>query len=171
MTVPSSHTPGQSGFSLIETLIVIVLISTVVLTFAVGLQTSVISDGKTNREQRLNLALTSLTEGFRRVTVPDDIWNCVDSFAEPTIEEAYLALYNSLPAGERKGTDAVTSFAVTDVAYWQPGSFDVPGATVPGHFDSTCEPSAGAVRLQVQVRLSDSKLTGEVVMRNPESAQ
>lgn len=160
---------SQQGFSLIEALVVIFLISTVVLTFAVGLQASVTSDGKTNREQRLNLALTSFAEGLRRVTVPDSYWNCVNSYAEPTLEDAYMALYNSLSAADRAGTDAVDSAAVTGVSFWQPGDFSVPASTVPGTFGSTCVPGAGAVKLKIQVGLGDNVLVGEIVKRNPES--
>lgn len=160
----------QAGVSLIETLIVIVLVSLVVLVFAAGLQTSVTTDGQTSRQQRLNLALTSFAEGLRRVTVPTDYWQCIDSFAEPTVEEAFLALYNSLPADDREATDAVTSIEITDVSYWQPGDYSVAGDPEGGSWGSTCVPGAGAVRLGMRVTLRDQTLTGEVVKREPESA-
>lgn len=160
----------QAGVSLIETLIVIVLVSAVVLVFALGLQTSVTTDGQSSRTQRMNVALSSFGEGLRRITVPGDYWQCVDSFAEPTIEEAFLALYNSLPADDREATDAMSSIEITDVQYWQPGDYSVAGDPEGGAWGDTCVAGGGAVKLSMRVNLSDESLTGEVVKREPESA-
>lgn len=161
---------GQAGVSLVETLIVIALVSAVVLIFALGLQTSVTADGQTLRAQRMNLALSSFGEGLRRVTVPTDYWQCIDSFAEPTVEEAFLALYNSLPADDREATDAVDSIEVADVQYWQPGDYSTPGDPEGGSWGDNCVPGAGAVKLSMTVTLGGDSLSGEVVRREPESA-
>lgn len=164
----SRHLRGQAGVSLVETLVVLALVSAVVLVFALGLQTVVNLDGRTNRQQRNNLAVSSVTEALRRndvsyqVCCPDS--QVCDFGGAATLADRYEErALDKLAAGDGD----VPEFQVTEVAYWRAGDFTTPSSTVGGQFQSTCIPDAAALRLTVEVSLGGDVLTGEVVKRKP----
>jgi prepilin-type N-terminal cleavage/methylation domain-containing protein len=159
---------NQSGVSLVEMLVVLALVSGIVLVLALGLQTVVTTDGRTNRKQRNNLALTSVTEALRRNDVSYQVC-CPDSEICNFDGAASLADRYEERALDKLGDgDAeIPDFQVTEVAYWQAGDFATPPSTEGGKFSTTCIPDATALRLSVEVSLSGETLRGQVVKRKP----
>lgn len=61
---PSSRARGQGGFTLLETVVALIVVSIAILTIAYGLLTSVNIDNNSNLQQRTNLALTTFIENL-----------------------------------------------------------------------------------------------------------
>lgn len=155
---------SQAGVSLLEALVVIVLVSFVVLTFAYGLQTAVTTDGRTNRQQRMNLALTSLSETLRQA---DWIVPCPasgDFKGESTLAAGYVT---EIPDTVKATNFGVSGFEVTGVDYWEPGDFSNPADPKGGEFGSTCDANTSAVRIRFGVSLGGDSMSGELVKRDP----
>lgn len=143
---------SQAGVSLLEALIVVLLASVVVLTIAYGLQVSVTTDGQTNRQQRMNLALSTLTDGLRQIQGLDNHNHplryivCDGSTAHPCPNDAvdaggrsaaalsYQAVLNAQVATSGgsvidalKGID----WRVDSVEYWQPITYETESSGSP----------------------------------------
>lgn len=146
---------GQSGVSLVETLVALVLVGTVVMAVTVGFQLTTRVAGETNERQRAQVALNSFSESVRQL----DYLACGNG---GSYTEAYEN--DQASAGSGEGDDLLSrgySLHVTSVQFWSPGYPDLDGAT------PTCTVDPGAQLLTLQVSLGDSTVTGEVVKRNP----
>ena len=180
------RTAGQSGVSLIESLLVLVLTASVILVIAVGMQTVVETDGQTNRIQRGGLALTTVTEALRSTDVPFLV--CPVSPSR-TIEETYqAAIADRLTTVDKV---AVPTFRVVQVDYWIPPTWTPPSQTPEdGRFVTTsttttvlapgdpgtagqCVPDTPAgepptlLRVRIAVTTGKETLYGEAVKRKP----
>lgn len=180
---PVGRARTQAGVSLIEALVVVVIVSSVVLVFALGLQTVATNDGRTNREQRMNLALTSFAEDLRQVRWITPCVTPADYLGEATLEDGYESL---LPESTQLRPYDVDDIEITGVSYWKPNEFTPTGLTVPptvapgasttvppGTFGdvSVCDPAqTQLVTLALRVSLGGDDLDGEVVKRRSELA-
>ncbi len=125
---------GQGGFTLIEAVLSLVVVSIAILSIAAGLFTSARADNRTNEQLRGNLALATFTENLRYV--PSGGAGCSSS------DHAATLLANTLLEPEvGEWVDRGMVFAVTDVEYacWQVDAGDedftapcnAPGPTSP----------------------------------------
>jgi type II secretory pathway pseudopilin PulG len=175
--------------SLVEALVVLFLASVLILALAIGLQTSVETDGRTNRQQRGNAGLTSVAEVVRRFDVdfkvccPTDL-SC-DIEGAPTLAKYYENRIQSSINADADSTLDV-DFEVTEVDFWKSGTLS-PDPTIPGRFvpsaqvvlpdpegvgvctlDGGTDPNrVNAVRLKIEVVTGNSISRGEVVKRKP----
>lgn len=166
----------QDGATLIEALLVVMLASAVVLVIAYGLQVSVETDGRTNRQQRMNLALSTLTDGLRQV---DFVPPCDGTVSHPCPNDvqgiggrsAHAVAYQTVLQNQLVDTDPDVqealegvSWQVDSVEYWQPVDYS---GTDPagGGYDAAFVADAAAERLTLTVSLRGETLTGSAVKR------
>lgn len=164
---------------MIEALIVVVLASVVVLTIAYGLQVSVTTDGQTNRKQRMGLALSTLTDGMRRVAfvtcndpaVPGN--GCDFGISDQVARVA--AAYQAQLSGVVSGSDAVNrvTWKVDTVQFWQPITYTTSSNTTTtsigssgGGYGTTFDANASAQRVRIVVSINDESLTGYAIKRS-----
>ena len=135
---------SQSGFTLIESIVSLALVTTVVVGLAAGLLTSVRSSGTARVTQEIDSALSAYAES-RKSAYSADIGDC----PEPSDFETPLP---ELPFG---ATGSVVGSEVWDVpsGSWQPC------VTSPTNNDS------GVHRLRVEVAIGDSTASAQVVVR------
>lgn len=122
---------GQSGFSLIEALLVLVIASAVILVLAVGMQTVVETDGQTNRIQRGGLALTTVTEALRSSDVPfvqcpvgaTTIERTYEDAVKQRLQDVDKVVVPTFTFPEDSGKVITPSFAIVQVDYWTPPTF------------------------------------------------
>lgn len=185
------HLRSQAGVSLIEVLMVLVLTSAVVLTIAYGLQVSVTTDGQTNRQQRMSLALSTLTDGLRQLQgdgryiacdgtnahrCPNDVQDADGRSANALSYESALKAQVAMPSGTvidaLKGVD----WQVSKVEYWQPIAFATQSAGSPpttsviassgGGYGPTFSDTSGSQRITIRVSIGGESLTGSAVQRS-----
>lgn len=175
-----NRTRGQAGFTLVEGLLVVVISSIAVLSIALGLQTSVTLDNRSNEQQRLNLAITTFGESVKQSAW---VWPVCPanttppaSTAEPLSpppSHAHRILDNSTSAPEVAAwVDVGIVFIVTGVSYWDNDA---------GEFSGSCSdadyrwPVLAVSYEACWERHTDGthcvgdvgRLTGEVVKRGP----
>lgn len=137
---------GEGGFTLLEAVLVVFVSSVGILSVALGLLTAINSDGRTNRAQRLNLAMTTAVDALKQQSYLPAVCPGVSNPA-PRSDDANLSL-NTSPAGRYlrrvvgdydpvtkqwlltstggpTGDEAVQGwvdqgvvFSITDVQYW-----------------------------------------------------
>lgn len=176
---------SQAGVSLIEALIVVVIASAVVLVIAYGLQVSVETDGRTNRQQRMNLALSTLTDGLRRVDYESCDGSaghrCPNDTQDSGGRTANALVYESLLQSQVLDADPTAAAAlngitwtVDSVDYWQPVGYATvtdPSASTTsieasgGGFDTTFNADSGSQRITITVSMGGETLTGSTVKR------
>ncbi len=90
---------GQGGFTLLEAVIVVLVASVGIVSIAIGLQTAVTQDNRSNEQQRFNLAVTSFAEAVKRPTVWVDC-ECPDPSnpIDPTGDAIASTDPNTLPS-------------------------------------------------------------------------
>ena len=76
---------GQSGFTLLEALIALVVTSVAVMAIAGGLLLSTRVDNQTNAQQRANLALTTFMENIEFVQAPSASADCGTGSGGPAV--------------------------------------------------------------------------------------
>lgn len=174
---------SQAGVSLLEALIVVFLASVVVLVIAYGLQVSVETDGRTNRQQRMGLALSTLTDGLRRidyvscdgstVVCPNDVQDAGGRTANALVYESKLQsqLVDADPS-VKAALQGVT-WKVDSVEYWDPVTYTTDtdpdssttsiSATGGGGYSSTFSAVSGAQRITITVSIGGDSLTGSAV--------
>ena len=141
---------GQAGVSLIEVLVGIVVMIPLTLASISGLMTAVDASDTTERQQRLELALSSATEDLKALPylacgLPDQYDELYEQWLEPLTSE--LLPSEQLPVAE-----------VVAVDYWS--------RTKDGFLDG-CSGDDGAQRLTVQVEEDGDVLSGTIVTRDP----
>ena len=141
---------GQGGVSLIEVLVGIVVMIPLTLASISGLMTAVDASDTTERQQRLELALSSATEDLKALPylacgLPDQYDELYEQWLEPLTYE--LLPSEQLPVAE-----------VVAVDYWS--------RTKDGFLDG-CSGDDGAQRLTVQVEEDGDVLSGTIVTRDP----
>ena len=156
---PIARVRGQSGVSLLESLIAIVLVSTVILALAAGFLAMMGATAASSSRQRTDAALTSFTESLK--TVP--YTPCTAGTSQPGAS-AYQAVYAAWAGRWSPPADAaVSDLSITKVEYWNPAAGTPPRV---GAFQATCPASdSGAQRLTVSVTVNGSSDTGQVVVR------
>lgn len=142
---------SQSGASLVEVLISVMLVGTVVAALAVGMLTMVGATRSTAEEQRIQSALLSFTESLKA----SPYLPCGGS-PSPTAS-AYVSSHASTP--QRWTPPAGMTASIDDVEYWHDaGTYGDYRATCPGA-------DGGRQRLTVTVRLDDGRRgSAEVVL-------
>ena len=91
------RTCGEGGFTLLEAVLVVFVSSIGILSVALGLLSAINSDGRTNRAQRLNLAMTSVVDSLKQQSYLPAVCPGVSNPA-PRSDDTNLAS-NSSPAG------------------------------------------------------------------------
>ncbi len=128
---PLRRARAQAGFTLLEVALVLAITGIGILAVALGLLAAVNTDGRANRQQRINLAVTNLVDAVRRTdwVVPASCFAV--SSPPPTSADTATALSanNSHAArimerlvadpGVASWTSRVT-FKITDVTFWNP---------------------------------------------------
>lgn len=155
---------GQEGFTLLEVLIAMSLITILVMALINGLLTSAKSDNSSNEVQRMNAALNSFGEVLKDVGYE----NCADA-------EWYQAVYDDALAGvadpaERQrifGIAAMSDVRVTAVEYWSGASFPEGAARVAGTYGDTCSDDSGTQRLTFEVSYVGRTRSAQTVKRDP----
>jgi Tfp pilus assembly protein PilV len=145
---------SEAGFSLVEILVCVVLMSTVILALASGMLTLVRTTGSTSERQQIQLALGSFTESLK--TTPPYVI-CRDA-AE--YEADYAAAADSWKPDPARNID----LEVTGVEYWDRNA-TAASNTVAGAFAVNCPPGEnGPQRLTVKVTLPSGRSgTAQVV--------
>lgn len=132
----------QAGFTLAETIVALLLASTVVLALAAGMFTLLRTTDLTSRSQRMQAALTTVAESVKA--------------------EAYIdcATTTSYAVADPEGP---ATAAVTGVRYWDA----TPAGAELGRFvGPPCpSPDRGAQRITVQVELDGRTVSAEIVKR------
>ena len=137
----------QSGFTLVEILITLVLAGLVVLGIATGLLTLVRSNAATDERQRIDQALGNMSEGVKALVYDD----CVAG-AEPTAA-SYQSAYDGASSSWLPPTGMTAR--VTDVQFWN---------RTTQAFDDAC-PSGdqGAQKVTIEVTWRNRNGTAELV--------
>jgi prepilin-type N-terminal cleavage/methylation domain-containing protein len=135
---------GQAGFTLLEVVISVALVSLVVLGLATGFITLVRTNGSTYRQQQVDHAATNFAESLKAVQYQP----CVPAGADPD--------YGAAPDLWAPSDDLQVE--VVDVEYWDPAE---------GDFDDTCVGAdAGAQRVTVRAEWRDRERQAQIVKRN-----
>lgn len=134
---------GQAGFTLLEAVLVVTIASIGILAIALGLLTSIRGDSLANRQQRLNLAMTTFADSVKRADWIAPACPAVGT-TPPRTNDPNLKL-DATPAGRIlygiAGDDAAVAgvprpdpgvrqlrtqgvvFSITDVQYWDDTKF------------------------------------------------
>jgi prepilin-type N-terminal cleavage/methylation domain-containing protein len=150
---------AQSGYSLIEVLISVMLVGTVIAALAAGMLTMVTATRSVSEQQRLEAGVLSFTE-----------WLRAQDYGECAGPGYFHGLHPNLPLGaagrwEWREEDRLTA-RVDDVKYWQN---DGPEDGEYGEYGTSCTPGddLGRQRLNVTVALDGGpSTTVQVVVRD-----
>lgn len=135
---------GQAGFSLLEIIIAVMLVSMVVLALATGFLTLIRTNRSTYEQQQVDHATTNYAESLKAVQYEP----CQPGSGDPD--------YGASPDLWEPG--AGISVAVVDVRYWNPAA----GAYEPG-----CPPSDGGTQLlTIRAEYRDRERQAQIVKRN-----
>lgn len=144
---------GQGGFTLVESLVAVVLVGLVVLALAGGMVTLLATTAASANEQRLQTGLTSFTESVKAMPYRD----CASLDEVRTDYAAWSGRWDP-PSG--------MTVTITDVEYWNPAA-----GSEAGEFQPTCPGGGttdrGAQRLSVHVTWNGDTATTETVVRKP----
>jgi len=161
---------AQGGFSLIEILVCIVLMSTVILSLAVGMLTLVRTSAATSDSQQVQVALGSFTESL----LIDPYLPCETLGATP--EQRALAYTTAYAARSDEWQPTLAGMTTSIVAVQDSGTPGVEfweGAASSGAFGASCPPISptdptlrdqGAQRLTVRIDYRDVTATAQVVI-------
>ncbi len=142
----SHRVRGSSGFSLIEVLISVVLVSSVVLALVTGLLTLLRTTESNHQRQQIQLALVNLSEGVRAM----DYLDCGTA-------TDYRADYGAPASANWTPTRAGMSFEILDVEYWNASSRT---------FQQSCPGvDGGAQQLTLKVEWREREDSTQVVLR------
>lgn len=158
---------GEAGSTLLESILSLLLVSTVILTLATGLLATTVSATRANESARLNVAMTAFTETLREMAYLAPTAGC-DSASDAA---EYFDRYTHLPGYQREGTDGLV-VEILSVDYWKGnrGDASLPPVAAADQWNASCGVS-GAQRLTV--RLTEpamlegkrSSMTAQVVKR------
>ena len=149
---PTSHRMSQSGFTLIEVLIALMLAGVVVLGLASGLFTLIRSTNATMQRQQIQVALSNLGESLKAAP-----YLPCDDPADATVQ-AYQDAYDAW--GVRWTPPVGMTARIVGVEYWDRATRSyVDAATACAAGDQ------GAQRLTVQVDFSGRDGKAQVVKR------
>lgn len=157
----------EVGSTLVESVLVILLVSTIILALASGLLATTVGSRKVNDSQRLSFAITSLVDTIRELPYQGTSAGCTPA----SVAAGYLAAYNALPQDQRDATKGLT-VEILDAKFFK---LNYSTTTIAGfdQWGGSCADKTGAVKLKVQVTLPSGKkgVTGsavaEVVKRAP----
>jgi type II secretory pathway pseudopilin PulG len=154
---------SERGTTLVETLVVLVLVSLAVTLIANAVVTSIRVNAMTREQQRRELALTSFGEAIKQLP-----WR--QECPETANRQWYQNAYNALPAADRRATDGMNPTIQRlgggpAIAYWQNGTFPSVGVQTPGAFTGTCSADRGAQRITFTVTLAGETVEAQVVKR------
>lgn len=144
-----SNRRGQSGVSLIEVLVGVLVMMPLTLTAAMGLMVTVSASDTAETQQELQIALTTATENIKAMP-----------YLECGSAKQYLELYRTwVPPLAARVVDGVqtTEPEILEVAYWNRAK---------AAYTDGCGNDDGAQRLTVTVRSGDSSATGTIVKRD-----
>ncbi|MFM7062215.1 MAG: hypothetical protein ACKO04_01805 [Actinomycetes bacterium] len=154
------RTSGEGGFTLLEAVLVIFVTSIGILSVAYGLLAAVNADGRANKQERLNLAMTTAVDALKQAPFLPVQCPAVSSPA-PRSDDAALSS-NSTPAGRylrrvvgtyNAGTDSFTDgdegvqdwirqgvvFSIVDASYWAPSISSGNGYRYAGNPDTSLQ--------------------------------
>lgn len=160
------RTDGEGGFTLLEAVLVIFVTSIGILSVAYGLLAAINADGRANKQERLNLAITTAVDALKQTSFLPVECPAVSTPA-PRSDDAALAS-NDSPAGRylkrivgtyTKATDSWADgnkgvqdwirqgvvYSIVDVDYWAPGRTSGNGYRYEENFDTslrTCDATA-----------------------------
>lgn len=168
----------ECGVTLIEMLVVVLIMSTVLITFAVGLQTSQTATADARIRQEMHLALGSFRSAIS-TAVANGYWRpppANGSCPDTSLSADTLAALDADPetvTWTLPYQDSHMTFEVVGVKYWQGGpGFAVNGVISPGAFSGSCGAEdlfAQELILRVGQSTIDKPLEGSVVVRKPVS--
>lgn len=169
---------NQSGVTLIEMLVVVMLISVAILTFAVGLQTQQSATADATVRGRMQVAMGTFRSALTTLTADQTQWMPPTAGAgcnSTTLTANVLAKLEAAPetAGwATKWQNRGMRFRVVGVNYWVGGpGFPFNGTTVVGQFlgCGSSMPDNGAQEYLLEVTHSAARgpETGSVVVRKP----
>ena len=121
------RTTGEGGFTLLEAVLVVLVSSVGILAVALGLLSAISIDGRTNRQQRLNVASTTILDQLERT--PPQTPTCPEvSSPAPRSDQSALGantsaaakyLRSALSAPQvQQWVDRGVVFSVTRLNYW-----------------------------------------------------
>ena len=158
---------SQGGFSLLEVLIALVIISTLVLALINGLLTTTQSDNASNENQRMNAALTSFGETLKDITYKD----CADPAWYSGVYADTVASITD-PDERRRiyGVAVMSNVSVVRVQYFTGASFPIDANgnqdRTGGAFSDSCITDAGTQLLTYKVTYRGRSRTAQTVKRN-----
>ena len=183
-----SSRQGQSGVSLVETLVALALVTSVVLILMQGLRFVVENDGRTNRLQRANLAMATVKDVLRsnrtQYKVCCNTVDCANLLGDgtQTLDEYYKERAStSIPQGG-SGTDSTVPGATTStstallpadapysVRVSVAGYLRSPSAdgAVKAAFTPSCDAATNALLIETSVTLADITVSDQLVKRRP----
>jgi type II secretory pathway pseudopilin PulG len=91
-------TEEQGGFALLEAVLVIGIAAIAILTIAIGMLTAVTANGRANRQQRLDLAMTTVVESVKREDWKPQSCPTMSSATPSTSDAALAANSATFPA-------------------------------------------------------------------------
>ena len=154
------RTCGEGGFTLLEAVLVIFVTSIGILSVAYGLLAAINADGRANKQERLNLAMTTAVDALKQAPFLPVECPAVSTPA-PRSDDAALSSNNS-PAGRylqrivgtyNSGTDSWTDgdeavhqwmrqgvvFSITEANYWAPSIASGNGFRYAGNPDAALQ--------------------------------
>lgn len=152
---------SQSGFTLIEILVCVVLMGTVILALASGMLTLIKTTSATSERQRIQLALGSLTESLK--TSP---YIPCGSVAGYQASYGTATTPGTWPEAWRPPSGSQIQFDVVEVEHWDETPTPTPTPPSAGFTTSADCPTTdqGAQRLTVEVTLPSGRTgTAQVV--------
>ena len=135
---------GQGGFTLLEAILVVTIASIGILAIALGLLTSIRGDGLANRQQRLNLAMTTFADSVKRADWMAPTCPAVAASGAPRTNDPNLRFGQDLASkvlygiagdegavanvprpdpGVRQLRAEGVVFSITDIQYWDDTKF------------------------------------------------
>lgn len=145
---------GQSGATLVEVLMMLVVAVPLVLTASLGMFSAVGTSSATRTRQHLEATLTSYGESLR---VMPAFAPCATAADVEDDWESWADRWRPEPVGGA-GTP---SLRVVEVTHWDPTAAAFSPACIPGQ-DAT----AGAQRIVLEARIGEQTLTATIVKRD-----
>lgn len=172
--MPRRRHRDQSGFTLMEVLIALVLVTFIVIALADGLLTNIRVDASFKDRQRRTAALTSFGEALRNLSYrpcADTLWyqKSYEDAVAGVIDEAGKPLLDL--RREKFGLLAGSTVAVKKIEYWVPEEYPVDANyqlddPKMGTWQEICDEDSGTQRLDISVTYKGSTSDATVVMRN-----
>lgn len=159
---------SESGFSLIEVLLAVLLVGTVILSLAAGMLTLVRTSAATSQRQQIQLALGSATENLLVAPYTE----CQNApLGATAIASYYDGLYHGWAGSWTPSLTGMSPATITQVEFWNTDP-DGNAATADGAFQDTCPTFAAAPtttrdqavqRVTIQIQYKGRTVSAQVV--------